>query len=103
MVDNHLPIASTSIVPPLVPQPSTNSPFEDYLLAEYKNIAEAHFRSIAAISSFFRYYLLIMALPVTLVSVFIGLASVSQQQLNIASLSIGFAVISFVISIVGYL
>lgn len=39
--------------------------FEDFLLAEYTNIVQAHFKSIETISSFFRYYLLIMSIPLT--------------------------------------
>src|ERR1700733_4946565 len=39
--------------------------FGDYQLKEYERIAEAHFKTADAISSFFRYYLVIMALPAT--------------------------------------
>jgi len=48
--------------------------FREYLRAEYRHIAEAHFRTIEAISSFFRYYLLIMSAPITILAVFIGLS-----------------------------
>ncbi len=77
--------------------------FDQYLLVEYQNIAEAHFRSIAAISSFFRYYLLIMALPVTLVSLLIGLLSKLELPLPVTSIALSFSTISLVISIVGFL
>jgi uncharacterized HAD superfamily protein len=39
--------------------------FADYQLKEYERIAEAHFKTADAISSFFRYYLVIMSLPAT--------------------------------------
>jgi len=39
-------------------------PFDKFQLEEYKNISTAHFESIKQISSFFRYYLIILAAPV---------------------------------------
>ncbi len=42
--------------------------YEDFLLAEYNNIAQAHFNTVNSISSFFRYYLLLVALPVPLLA-----------------------------------
>ncbi len=53
---------------------SSNSGFTKYFLAEYQYIAEAHFKTIEAISSFFRYYLIIMSLPFTLYAVIMGLS-----------------------------
>lgn len=46
----------------------TNS-YEDFLLAEYDNVAQAHFKSIETISNFFRYYLLLMSVPVTIAGI----------------------------------
>jgi len=60
--------------------------FESYLSSEYKNIIEAHFRTMETISSFFRYYLLIMSASITLVVVFININSttfLSIQMLHI--------------------
>jgi uncharacterized HAD superfamily protein len=78
---------------------SSNSDFADYLLAEYQYIAEAHFKTIEAISSFFRYYLIIMGLPFTLYAVIIGLS----QQIGeiIYVLTALTASISLIIAIVG--
>lgn len=42
---------------------------ERFLLEEYSNIAQAHFKSIETISVFFRYYLLIMSLPISVIAV----------------------------------
>jgi len=81
----------------------TRDDFTRYLLAEYENIAQAHFRTIAAISSFFRYYLLITSLPVTLIGVFVGLSSREQPLGILADLGSLPYVMSFVISMVGFL
>lgn len=43
--------------------------FENFLLTEYNNIARAHFKSIETITNFFRYYLLIMSLPISVVPI----------------------------------
>lgn len=74
--------------------------FNKYLLAEYQNIAEAHFRTIEAISSFFRYYLIIMALPITLYSAIIALSPEIGQFIHLLGLLS--AVISLVIATVGF-
>lgn len=39
--------------------------YKDFLLKEYSNIAQAHFKSIESISNFFRYYILIMTIPIS--------------------------------------
>lgn len=43
--------------------------FEDFLLSEYQNIAQAHFKSMETISIFFRHYLLIMSIPISAIAV----------------------------------
>lgn len=53
--------------------------FRGYLMAEYRHIAEAHFRTIEAISTFFRYYLLIMSAPLTILALFLGLSDNLQE------------------------
>lgn len=50
------------------------SEFERYLRAEYAHIAEAHFRTIDTISAFFRYYLLIVSIPVSLIVLVLTIA-----------------------------
>lgn len=81
----------------------TVTQFHEYLMAEYRHIAEAHFRTIETISSFFRYYLLIMSLPITLIALFVGLSSKSEEFLAVIS-NIGplLSAILFVISLVGF-
>lgn len=77
--------------------------FREYLRAEYRHIAEAHFRTIEAISSFFRYYLLIMSAPITALAIFIGLSDNLQGIINIVeSLRPLLVATLTVISLVGF-
>jgi uncharacterized HAD superfamily protein len=69
------------------------------MLAEYQNIAEAHFRTIETISSFFRYYLIIMAIPITLYSGILSLSPGIVQFLHVVKAVT--AIISLVIASVG--
>ncbi len=62
---------------------SDESKFEKYLLAEYSNIAQAHFKSIETISTFFRYYLLIMSIPLSAIAIFYRVSSGTQQPSNL--------------------
>ena len=50
----------------------------EYLRGEYQNIAQAHFRTMEAISSFFRYYLLIMSAPIPVLALFISVSGELQ-------------------------
>lgn len=77
--------------------------FREYLVTEYRHIAEAHFRTMEAISSFFRYYLLIMSLPITLLALSIGISSQSEKILEaIFGLGPLLSAILIVISWVGF-
>ena len=77
-----------------------NERFDNYLLSEYEHIAEAHFRTIEAISSFFRYYLIIMGVPFTLYAVIIAL-SPQMAQIIYALVALT-AIVSIVIALVGF-
>lgn len=46
--------------------------FEGYQRLEYQHIADAHFRTMDSISAFFRYYLLLMGLPISATAVLVG-------------------------------
>ena len=46
-----------------------NDRYDDFLLAEYENIAKAYFDVKNSVSSFFRYYLLVMSIPISLLMV----------------------------------
>ena len=56
---------------------------DEYLRGEYQNIAQAHFRTMEAISSFFRYYLLIMSAPIPILALFISLSGELQGVVNL--------------------
>jgi len=53
-----------------VPLPN-KTPFQEYLLAEYQYLAQAHFNTINTISEFFKQYILIVSLPISLAVVFL--------------------------------
>lgn len=57
---------------------------KQFLLSEYDRVAEAHFKSIEAISTFFRYYLLIMAVPGAAVAALAQLGLSTQLGLPLA-------------------
>lgn len=44
--------------------------FEKFLLSEYSHIAQAHFKSLETISTFFRYYILILSIPISAIGIF---------------------------------
>jgi hypothetical protein len=46
--------------------------FKEYLLEEYRQIANAHFTMVQTISVFFKHYLIIMAIPATVIAFFMS-------------------------------
>jgi len=48
-----------------------NEEFDKFQLEEYKNISQAHFKTIETISIFFRHYLLIMSIPIIVAGFFV--------------------------------
>jgi uncharacterized HAD superfamily protein len=51
--------------------PRAKTPLEDFLLAEYQYLAQAHFNTINSISEFFKQYVLIVSLPISAAVVFL--------------------------------
>jgi hypothetical protein len=47
---------------------TTSVDFKDFMLAEYSNIANAHFETRKQVSTYFNYYLLILAAPVVIIT-----------------------------------
>jgi hypothetical protein len=45
--------------------------YEEFLIAEYNNIAHAHFNTVTSISEFFKHYLVIVSLPVSVAVLFL--------------------------------
>lgn len=73
---------------------------EDFLLAEYNNIAQAHFKTMETISAFFKQYLLVVSLPL---SVFALTEKVGLTIPNVAGLSLGIAVLLIGLCVFGYM
>src|SRR6266571_5426633 len=80
---------------------SGSAQFEGYLLKEYENIAQAHFKTIEAISSFFRYYLAILAIPIALVGIVAGLASKPELVTVVSNLRYPVVLVLVAIALVG--
>ncbi|MDO9515889.1 MAG: hypothetical protein Q7J01_07310, partial [Syntrophales bacterium] len=85
---------------------------KSFLLAEYSNISNAHFKSIESISSFFRYYLLIMTVPISVPIIIYKLLGnayplesfLSEHQNIVIFIStciafIGFGMLSYIINL----
>jgi len=73
--------------------------FDNFLHAEYQNIAQAHFKSIETISSFFKYYLLVMAVPLSALAVIfqainVNIFNVINNYFELSALSL--ILISFI-------
>ncbi len=83
----------------------SRSNFDEFLLSEYSNIAEAHFKKIETISAFFKHYLVIMSIPITILIVFINFA-LGEKFTNVLSKTSPFLAIIlpilFVISGAGF-
>jgi len=76
--------------------------FETYLLSEYSNIAQAHFKSIETISTFFRYYLLMMSIPISAVAILFQITPEKSEIIDIIlKYHFPISILLFSISIVG--
>jgi len=64
---------------------SDSKNFRDFLLSEYSNIAQAHFKSIETISTFFRYYLLIMSIPISVIAIISQFGLDKEQFINLVN------------------
>jgi len=80
--------------------------FNEFLLKEYDNIAQAHFNTKQTLTTFFRYYLLIVALPLPFIALFIDkvaraeASSSIQQSLILAAADLS-PFLSFTIGLIG--
>jgi uncharacterized HAD superfamily protein len=61
---------------------SNDTGMNDFLLEEYAHIADAHFKSIETISTFFRHYLFLMTVPLTILGLSPRMAT-SVQSANL--------------------
>lgn len=77
--------------------------FKDFSLAEYNNIAQAHFKSIETISTFFRYYLLIMSIPLSAIAIISRIGPSKTQLISVISqYKLPLSIVLFGISLIGF-
>ena len=73
-----------------------------FLMEEYSNVAQAHFKSIETISTFFRYYLLIMSIPISVVVVIFNIGATEKSMTSLVeSYKFPIAFVLFCISLIG--
>ena len=81
------------------------SPFDNFQIEEYKNISNAHFESVKQISTFFRYYLLILAAPVFILNVVSAAQGGISNFLNGGDASLYYTIVSYyliAVAIIGF-
>jgi len=82
---------------------SSDPGFDSYLKSEYDHIAEAHFRTIDTITAFFRHYLLIMSIPISLIAAFFAVAQSNDFSFEILGKYTPIVVVIFIIiSVAGF-
>ena len=72
--------------------------FDEFQLEEYRNISQAHFKTIETISIFFRYYLLIMSIPIIIAGFFV---KPEAFEIYVAGYYQIFALLLIIISLLG--
>lgn len=75
--------------------------FKEYLLSEYSNIAQAHFKTIDTISTFFRNYLVIVSIPISLVAILVGIFAGSEVFKTIVLFRIPISFLLLAVSLAG--
>lgn len=90
------------------PNKSNNTDFVEFMLNEYDNIAQAHFKTIDTISEFYKHYLTIVTIPITIVAIALNLDFVQESLDKIAEsglftgAALVLAIVFIVISIIGF-
>jgi hypothetical protein len=77
-----------------------NLAFGEYQKREFDHIAQAHFKTVDSISSFFRYYLVVMSVPATAAAFLIGRRASVEPLLSSGSICL-LGCILVVIAVVG--
>jgi len=80
---------------------SLNSDFKEYLLSEYSNIAQAHFKTIETISTFFRNYLVIVSIPISVLAILISIFAGTEALRTVVLLKVPLSVILLAVSLAG--
>lgn len=78
------------------------SPYEFFLLTEYNNIAQAHFNTKSSIATFFKHYLLIVSLPISIFLVLLnkGTFGLSDKYIQLITFLVPYIFIA--IAIIGF-
>jgi hypothetical protein len=79
------------------------STYERFLLTEYNNIAQAHFNTNSAIATFFKHYLLIVSLPISIALLIFGKESIDLSQKYVGFIIYIIPTVFIVIFFVGFL
>lgn len=74
--------------------------FKEYLLSEYSNIAQAHFKTVDTISTFFRNYLIIVSIPISLIAILVSIFAGSVLK-DILLIRIPLSAILLTVSLAG--
>jgi hypothetical protein len=80
--------------------PGGDKLFSDFLLSEYNNISTAHFNMKNSISQFFRYYILIASVPITVSLVYLNKPSFNADLIPATNTLLAF--VCFLITFVGF-
>ena len=87
----------------------SKTPFEEFLLAEYDNIAHAHFNTVDSLSSFIKHYIAIASIPLAVAAIFFDTDRVAAAELpsilrdNSCLIAIFLSVLSFIgLCVLGY-
>ncbi|GAH97234.1 unnamed protein product, partial [marine sediment metagenome] len=75
--------------------------FKEYLLSEYSNIAQAHFKTIETISTFFRNYLVIVSIPISVLAILISIFAGAEALRTIVLIRVPLSVILLAVSLAG--
>jgi uncharacterized HAD superfamily protein len=76
--------------------------FGEFLLSEYSNIAQAHFKTIETISEFLKHYLTIISAPIAVLGFIVSVGSVRAMDYKVLTGAASIAAILFmIISFVG--
>jgi hypothetical protein len=112
--DGMIPeISERQVMPPQASDKPEKTSFQDYLLAEYQYLAQAHFNTINTISEFFKQYILIVSLPISVAVVFLkpadlktsGILDYLQSHPSIPSIllflifAVGLGVLGYVVNL----
>lgn len=80
---------------------NSKSPYEEFLIAEYSNIAQAHFNTESTISNFFKHYMLIVSIPITLFAIFLRFPG--QHQLDSVLIPTILAALPWIMVLIGFI